>query len=422
MPHEATTAPQLAAQHERTPLRRWAFLIGAGVFATTLAQPAVQLARLPLQRLLKFDLHQSRASVAVFFAVASIAWNFKPIAGIVSDTFPLFGTRRRYYLILSMLGASCTWLIAGFVPHSYTALLGSMVAINALLVIGSTVTGGLLVQAGQRFGATGRLSSARAAVSSACMLVAGPAGGFLASRAFGAAVSVSALVAFSIVPIAIALLHEPQNARRNMAASRELRAHVRSLFRSGTLWTAAGLLFLVFISPGFATPLYYYQTDTLGFSQQYIGALGMVSGALGLLGAAAYGLLCRRFPLRVLLAMGILCSVVATLLYLDYRSRPTALVVEAVAGFFATLAELPLMDMAARATPRGNEALGFSLMMSVRNGAISLSDVLGSKLADHFHLRFASLVWLNAGTTALVMLVIPLLPAALMRQREGVLT
>ena len=51
-------------------------------------------------------------------------------------------------------------------------------------------------------------------------------------------------------------------------------------------------------------------------------------------------------------------------------SRGTAMVIEAQAGFLVTLAELALMDMAARATPRGSEGLGFALVMSVRNGAL----------------------------------------------------
>jgi len=178
-------------------------------------------------------------------------------------------------------------------------------------------------------------------------------------------------------------------------------------------------LFLVYISPGFGTPLYYYQTDTLKFSQQFIGTLGFISGVLGLLGAVVYGVLCRRLSLRPLLAVGIVCSVISTLSYLFYRSTTAALFIEGGAGLFATLAEVPLMDLAARATPRGSESLGFAVMMSVRNGALALSDIVGSLLIDQYHVSFFRLVWLNAGTTAVVLLVIPFLPRMLMNQRDG---
>src|SRR5437016_5396954 len=83
---------------ERSELVRWAILVGAGVFATTFAQPAVL--KLPLQYLLKSDLHVSRDAMAAFFAAGALAWYFKPLAGILSDSVPLFGTRRRHYLLL----------------------------------------------------------------------------------------------------------------------------------------------------------------------------------------------------------------------------------------------------------------------------------------------------------------------------------
>src|SRR3989442_977371 len=79
---------------ERSELVRWAILVGAGVFATTFAQPAVL--KRPLQYLLKSDLHVSRDAMAAFFAAGALAWYFKPLAGILSDSVPLFGTRRRH--------------------------------------------------------------------------------------------------------------------------------------------------------------------------------------------------------------------------------------------------------------------------------------------------------------------------------------
>ncbi len=411
-------APGGAAEAaEQADLRRWAFLIGAAVFATTLSQPAVL--KLPLQNLLKSDLAVSREGMAAFFAASALAWYFKPLAGILSDSFPLFGTRRRHYLILSAFAASALWLLVGLVPRSYGSLLWAVIAMNAMLVIGSTVAGGLLVEAGQRHGATGRLTSARYFVMNMCVLLGGPLGGFLAARSFGLSTAVAAVIAISVVPVAYLMLREPPTAQRSTTAWVNAWAQLKTLVRSGTLWSAAGLLFLVYISPGFGTPLYYYQTDSLKFSQQFIGNLGLINGGVGLLGAVCYGLLCRRLMLRPLLAVGIGCNVLATLLYHFYQSHTSAMIIEGGAGLFATLAELPLMDLAARATPRGSEGLGFAVMMSVRNGSQALSDIIGSLLVDQYHVSFASLVWLNAGTTALVLLVIPLLPRILMNRRDG---
>jgi hypothetical protein len=72
-----------------------------------------------------------------------------------------------------------------------------------------------------------------------------------------------------------------------------------------------------------------------------------------------------------------------------------------------------------RSTPRGCESLGFSLMMSARNLALGGSDVIGSRLVDSHGWVFHQLVWLNAGTTALVLLFIPFLPRSIMRRKDG---
>jgi predicted MFS family arabinose efflux permease len=406
----------LETRESQSDLRRWAVLVGAGVFATTLAQPAV--IKLPLQALLKVDLHASREAMATFFAVAAVAWYFKPLAGILSDSVPLFGTRRRHYLLLSAIAAGMLWLLVALVPRTYASVLLAVVAVNAMLVVGSTVIGGVMVEAGQRHGATGRLTSARYAVQNICVLLGGPTGGFLATRPFGLTGVTGGAVAVSVVPFAWWLLREPAIARRSTDAWARAKRELENLLRAGPLWAAAALLFLVYIAPGFQTPLYYFQTDALGFSPGFIGTLAFVSGALGIVGAVVYGIACRRLRLRWLLAAGITLNVLGTLCYLFYRSRLAAGLIEAENGLFVTLAELALMDLAARATPRGGEGLGFALMMSVRNGALAASDVVGSWLIDQRHVSFFSLVWLNAGTTALVLLVVPWLPAILLDRRD----
>jgi hypothetical protein len=56
-------------------------------------------------------------------------------------------------------------------------------------------------------------------------------------------------------------------------------------------------------------------------------------------------------------------------------------------------------------------------MLSVFTVAMYGADIVGSYLADH-QWPFANLVYLNAGTTAIVLLLLPFLPAALMRSKD----
>src|SRR6201994_1696086 len=114
-----------------------ALVIVVGLFATTLAQTQV-LARLPLQNLLKNELHVDRTANAAFFFWAGLAWYLKPFAGILTDAFPLFGNRRKSYILISASFAGLSWLALIATPHQYHSLLLVVIVINTFMMITST--------------------------------------------------------------------------------------------------------------------------------------------------------------------------------------------------------------------------------------------------------------------------------------------
>jgi len=111
----------------------WAFLIGAGIFATTLSQSAVL--KLPLYNLLSDELKEPLQATSLFFAIAAIPWYFKVAIGLISDSVPLFGTRRRNFLLMSATLAGALWLFAGYIPRSYFGLLTMFVSMEAWLLV-----------------------------------------------------------------------------------------------------------------------------------------------------------------------------------------------------------------------------------------------------------------------------------------------
>ena len=104
-------------QHENSKTLLYAaIVIVIGVLGTSLAQPQV-LGRLPLRNLLKNELHTDRAANAAFFFWMSLAWYFKPLFGIVTDAFPLFGSRRKSYMLIGAMLATLSWAALYFTPH-----------------------------------------------------------------------------------------------------------------------------------------------------------------------------------------------------------------------------------------------------------------------------------------------------------------
>jgi len=185
------------------------------------------------------------------------------------------------------------------------------------------------------------------------------------------------------------------------------------------MWAAAGMLFLINLSPGFQSPLYDHLTNDLHFSKQFIGMLQSVYGTAGVLAAILYGWTCRQFNLRALLMIALGFAAIGVLPFLALRSHPAGVFAYATWGFGSILAQLAALDLATRASPRGIEAMGYALMVSAYNISLNLSDVTGSWIWGHLHRHFEPLVAINAGTTLLVLLVVPFLPRILVNSREG---
>ncbi len=195
------------AQNDYPSLRLSMLIIAAGTISTSLAQP--DLLDLPIRRLLKDELGASESQMAMLFGIGALAWYVKPVAGLLVDGIALFGTHRRYYLIISALLAAALWVLLGMVSHSYLLLLAGVVAMQCMLVIGSTVLGGFLVERGKLLRAEGRLVSCRMFVEQACVLIAGPLAGYLAGLPFGTAALIGAAIAVVVVPFAAVCVTEP---------------------------------------------------------------------------------------------------------------------------------------------------------------------------------------------------------------------
>src|SRR6478752_6187716 len=108
-----------------------------GIFATTMPQSSA-LGRLPLQFLLKNEVGVTREQMAAFFFWAGMAWYLKPLAGILTDAFPFFGTRRRHYLLFSSVLTALAWLGMNFIPHRYGPLLSGVMMVELFMMMGST--------------------------------------------------------------------------------------------------------------------------------------------------------------------------------------------------------------------------------------------------------------------------------------------
>ena len=97
--------------------------------------------------------------------------------------------------------------------------------------------------------------------------------------------------------------------------------------------------------------------------------------------------------------------VLATLGYLFYRGPASAVVIDTAYGAAYMLAQLAMLDLAAKVCPRRIEATFFALLMSVYNGGAQGSQVIGGYLYDWA--GYTTLIAVSAAVSALAWPLVP---------------
>ena len=151
-------------------------------------------------------------------------------------------------------------------------------------------------------------------------------------------------------------------------------------------------------------------TDTLQFSQGYIGILGAISSAGSICGALIYRRCLAELTSKRLLQLSIVLGTATTASFVLLFNEATAAVLNFCAGVSAMIALVASLTLAADYCPKRSEGFTFAALMSITNLASALSDNVGALLYQHvFSSRLAPLVFVSAAFTAFAWILIPLL-------------
>ena len=360
----------------------------------------------------------SAGAIANFFVVTASPWLIKPVYGMVSDFFPLFGRRRLSYLVLSSaLAAGAGFGLGLTAPRDYWTVVALFTAMGLGLAFTDVLVDALMVENGRRLDLTGAFQSVQWAAIYTSSIVVGVAGGWMAEgRRLPLAFVVAALFPLLSLAMAGGVVREPRT-RADRAALRERMRAVRAALRGREVWVVAGFIFFFTFSPSFGPGFLFYQTDRLGFSQQFIGTLGALQSIGSVLGALTYAPLSRRWPLRRTINVAVGLSTLWTLVYLLYRGPWSGMVIDFTNGWVYMVTTLAFLDLAAKACPPAVEGTFFALLMSVYNAGAQLSQWSGGHL--YVLIGFEKLVLISALATALTWLLVPLVHIEGVEARVG---
>ena len=367
----------------------------------------------PLNYFLKQVYGWTPVQVTAYLTVLNLPWIIKPVYGIVSDFVPLFGYRRKAYLILANAAATGAYFSVARITAP-----GSLVFVLLLtayaMAISSTLCGAVLVENGQRLRASDAFVSQQWLWFNIAAMASAFIGGELVERLTpaGALHTAAAIVAFAPLAAIFGALFliDEASSRLDFAEMKQTFRGLLAAFTFRDLWVIGLFLFLYYLNPGFGTPLYYHMTDHLKFSQDYIGILGAINSAGWIVGALFYRKLLKGMSSRRLLNFSIVFGTVTTAAFLLLWNEVAAALINFFSGAAGMIAFVATLTLAADYCPKRAEGFAFAALMSLLNLSSALSDNIGSFLYEHpFHRHLDPLILVSAGSTALILVLVPLL-------------
>ncbi|KQK20680.1 folate-biopterin transporter 1, chloroplastic [Brachypodium distachyon] len=369
-------------------------------------QGVLGLARLAVSFYLKDDLHLDPAETAVISGFSSLPWLIKPIYGFISDSIPLFGYRRRSYLILSGFLGALSWSLMATVVNSkygaaFSILLGSLSVAFSDVVVDSMVV--------ER--ARGESQSTSGSLQSLCW-GSSAFGGIVSAYFSGSLVDtygvrfVFGVTAFlPLMTSAVAVLvneHRLTPGEHAISVSgsgfvETSTQHIRQLWTSvkqPNIFLPTLFIFFWQATPHSDSAMFFFTTNKLGFTPEFLGRVKLVTSIASLLGVGIYNYFLKAVHLRkIFLVTTIIGSALGMtqVLLVTGLNRQLGISDEwfsigdsLIITVLGQAAFMPVLVLAAKLCPPGMEATLFATLMSISNAGSVTGGLVGAGLTKLF--------------------------------------
>ena len=405
----ATASPALTKQSDFKRL----MLFFALVYLTEGIGQSDGLINQPLNYYLKQVYQWTPVQITAFLTVLNLPWFLKPLYGMASDFVPLFGYRRKSYLLLANAMAAAAYFSI-FGAASPAALIFLLLITAYGMAIASTLSGAVLVENGQRFNASHAFINQEWLWFNVAAILSSLLGGVFVQYLMPLSAVHAAAAVAGVAPILVIfgtfVLIEEEKAAISLSGFKESFANLFAALKEKRLWVIACFLFFYYFSPGIDTPVYFYMTDHLKFSQAYIGVLNAIGAAGWIAAALSYTIFLRHLRSKALLNLSILVGTLATLSYLLMSEEITAAIAHFLYGAASMMTMVASLGLAAEHCPKRVEAFAFAALMAVTNVGTALADNVGSYLYEHvFAGEIYPLILVAAAFTAVNFVLVPLL-------------
>ena len=360
-------------------------------------QGILGLSRLAVSFFLKDELMLSPVQVSALLGIVFLPWMIKPVFGFISDGLPIFGYRRRPYLILSGILGTASWIsLATIVNTSWAATLA--IALSSLSVAMSDVIVDSLVVERAR-----DESQAKAGSLQSLCWGASAIGGLITAYSSGLLLQyfttrtvfgITAL--FPLIVSGVAWLiaespvsKDPQDSNHtNPLPIKHQLEQLRQAISQKAIWLPMAFIFIWQATPNAESAFFYFSTNELHFEPEFLGRVNLVGSFASLAGVWIFQRFLKSIPFRVIFAWSTVLSSIlgmTMLLLVTHTNRLLgiddhwfSLGDSLILTVMGKIVFMQVMVLAARLCPSGVEATLFALLMSVYNSAGTVSQAFGA--------------------------------------------
>ena len=360
-------------------------------------QGILGLARLGVSFFLKDELGMSPAEVSVLLGIVAIPWVVKPLFGFISDGLPIFGYRRRPYLLLSGLLGALSWVAMATIVHTPWAAAGAMVLSSLSIAMSDVIVDSLVVERARHesISNVGSLQSVCWGASALGGLITAYLSGFLLEKFSPQTVFLMTAIFPLIVSLVAGLITEEfQNHAYNLELVKQQIKNLRQAITQKSIWLPTAFVFVWQATPTADAAFFFFTTNELGFQPEFLGRVRLVTSIASLIGVWLFQRFFKSVSFRTiffwstiistLLGMTMLLLVTHTNRTLGIDDHWFSLGDSLILAVMGQIAYMPVLVLAVRLCPPGVEATLFALLMSVSNLAGLISYQLGALLTYWF--------------------------------------
>jgi len=401
-------------------------------------QGILGLAQLAVSFFLKDDLGLTPAQVASFTGLAILPWTIKPLFGLLSDGLPIFGYRRRPYLLLGGLTGAASWLAMATVVNSVWAATVAVIFSSLSIAVADVIIDSMVVERarGESLETAGTLQSLCWGTAAVGGILTAYLGGLLLEVVSTRTVfAITATFPLLVALVAALITEAPVASGTARQGTRQQVGQLWQAVRQRSIWMPVLFVFLWQSTPTADAAFFFFTTNDLGFQPEFLGRVQLITRVATLIGVGIFQQYLRGVPFRTIFAWSTVLSSLlgmSALLLVTHANRTLGISDQwfslgdsLVLTVMGEVAFMPVLVLAARLCPPGVEATLFALLMSVVNLARLMSHQFGAVLTDWLGVTETNfthlwlLVLITNLTTLLPLPLLGLLPTASAQQESA---